>query len=57
MRKVKKRKRPPAIVPPKGAPVNLRPAGAHKGERDMPRAAAERAALHEHDEYDPGPED
>ena len=41
----KKPKREAPIIPRQGPPTNLRPAGAHKDARYLPRSEAERAAL------------
>lgn len=46
MGKKTKAKKPPAVAP-KGPPVNVRPAGAHKTEEDKTRAELERAAIRE----------
>jgi hypothetical protein len=49
----KKKARKPSIVPPKGAPANLRPAGPHKEQRERPRAEQRRAALENQAGRDP----
>jgi len=48
----KKTKRRVALVPPKGPPVNLRPAGAHEDKRRKTRAELEKAALEEEAAFD-----